>query len=92
MKQVDEGTVLTGAVEADEQYDFTMCNPPFFSSEKEADSNSKSRSDLRPDPHNVKTGSVNEIVVQGGERSFIVQMIHESAQLKNSVRLNNYNF
>ncbi|PSN53309.1 hypothetical protein C0J52_04676 [Blattella germanica] len=77
VKQVESGTILKGALDMKHKYDFTMCNPPFFSNEKEADSSTKSRSDLRPLPHNVRTGSIGEVVVHGGERSFILQMIQE---------------
>lgn len=86
VKQVEEGTILKGALDMDDVYDFTMCNPPFFSSEQEADSSSKSRCSSRTLPHNVKTGSLSEIVVQGGEMAFILQMIQESADLRNTVK------
>lgn len=86
VKQVDAGTILKGALDTDQTYDFTMCNPPFFSSEKEADSSSKSRSSSRTLPHNAKTGSLGEVVVQGGEVAFILQMIQESAELRNMVK------
>jgi 23S rRNA (adenine1618-N6)-methyltransferase len=86
VKQVDAGTILKGALDMDHTYDFTMCNPPFFSSEREADSSNKSRSTSRTLPHNGKTGSLGEVVVQGGEVAFILQMIQESAELRNMVK------
>lgn len=86
VKQVEAGTVLKGALNMDHIYDFTICNPPFFRSEREADSSSKSRSNSRTLPHGGKTGSSNEVVVQGGEVAFIQQMIQESAELRNMVK------
>lgn len=86
VKQVEAGTILKGALDMDHVCDFTMCNPPFFSSEREADSSSKSRSSSRTLPRNGRTGSLAEIVVQGGEVAFILQMIQESAELRSKVK------
>lgn len=86
VKQVDAGTILKGALDMDHTYDFTMCNPPFFRSETEADSSSKSRSNSRTLPRNGKTGSLSEVVVQGGELAFIRQMIQESVEMRNMVK------
>ncbi|XP_021934839.1 methyltransferase-like protein 16 isoform X2 [Zootermopsis nevadensis] len=87
VKQVDAGTILKGALDMDHTYDFTMCNPPFFRSETEADSSSKSRSNSRTLPRNGKTGSLSEVVVQGGELAFIRQMIQESVEMRNMVKI-----
>jgi methyltransferase len=87
VKQVEAGTVLKGALNMDHMYDFTICNPPFFRSERDADSCSKSRSKSRSLPHGGKTGSSNEVVVQGGEVAFIQQMIQESAELRDMVKI-----
>ena len=86
VKQVEAGTVLKGALDMDQMYDFTMCNPPFFSSERDADSSSKSRSNSRTLPRGGKSGSLSEVVVQGGEVEFIRQVIQESAELRNMVK------
>jgi 23S rRNA (adenine1618-N6)-methyltransferase len=86
VKQVEAGTVLKGALDMDHMYDFTIFNPPFFRSERDADSSSKSRSKSRSVPHGGKTGSSNEVVVQGGEVAFIQQMIQESADLRDIVK------
>jgi len=86
VQQVEAGTVLKGALNMDHVYDFTICNPPFFRSERDADSSSKSRSKSRSLPHGGKTGSLNEVVVQGGEVVFIQQMIQENAELRDMVK------
>ncbi|XP_042892976.1 RNA N6-adenosine-methyltransferase mettl16-like isoform X2 [Penaeus japonicus] len=67
-------------------FDFTMCNPPFFSSEDDTYTMNKSKKD-RGEPVSVPTGAVQEIVTSGGEVSFITQMIEESSQLKDKVRI-----
>lgn len=86
VKHVGAGTILKGAVDMDHTYDFTMCNPPFFRSERDADSSSKSRSNARTLPRGGKTGSSSEVVVEGGEVAFVRQMIQESAELRDMVR------
>nr|XP_027218981.1 U6 small nuclear RNA (adenine-(43)-N(6))-methyltransferase-like [Penaeus vannamei] len=67
-------------------FDFTMCNPPFFGSEEEIHTMNKSKKG-RGEPVSVPTGAVQEIVTSGGEISFITQMIEESSQLKDKVRM-----
>ncbi|CAL8133837.1 unnamed protein product [Orchesella dallaii] len=68
------------------QYDFTMCNPPFFGNEDETDSGAKSRKD-RPLPSGAKTGTSNELIYDGGELEFICKMIEDSQKRKCSVRI-----
>ncbi|KAL3666227.1 hypothetical protein V7S43_009012 [Phytophthora oleae] len=59
----------------DLKFHFVMCNPPFFDSMSEADTN----------PDSSCMGSVNEMVFPGGEVAFIGNMIMESEQLQNRV-------
>ncbi|CAL4111504.1 unnamed protein product, partial [Meganyctiphanes norvegica] len=66
--------------------EFMMCNPPFFSTEEDTDSMKKSKKD-RGEPTSVLTGAVQELVVEGGEVAFIAQMIKESVQFKDKVRI-----
>ncbi|KAJ8880521.1 hypothetical protein PR048_016991 [Dryococelus australis] len=86
VKQTDTGVVLQGIVSEGQQYDFCMCNPPFFSSEEELDSESKSRSPARPPPHSCRTGSPSDVVVSGGEVAFISRIIEESKELGTMIR------
>ncbi|KAK3859330.1 hypothetical protein Pcinc_034547 [Petrolisthes cinctipes] len=67
-------------------FDFTMCNPPFFSSEEETDTMKKSKKQ-RGEPVSSPTGSIHEKVTTGGEVTFITQMVEESHMLKNKVRI-----
>ncbi|ODN03484.1 Methyltransferase-like protein 16 [Orchesella cincta] len=68
------------------QYDFTMCNPPFFGNEDETDSGTKTKK-WRPEPSGAKTGTKNELIYAGGELEFIFKMIEESKKHQNSVRI-----
>lgn len=69
-----------------EQYEFTMCNPPFFGNEDEADSLQKSRKGDRPEPSGAKTGTKGELIVSGGEYEFVSQMIADSKAHPNQVK------
>lgn len=66
--------------------EFMMCNPPFFSQEEDTDSMKKSKKD-RGEPTSVLTGSMQELVVEGGEVAFITKMINESVNFKDKVRI-----
>ncbi|XP_045622199.1 RNA N6-adenosine-methyltransferase METTL16 isoform X2 [Procambarus clarkii] len=67
-------------------YDFTMCNPPFFSSEEEADTMKKTRKD-RGSPVSAPTGAIHEKVTPGGEVSFVTKMIDDSQLMKDKIRI-----
>jgi 23S rRNA A1618 N6-methylase RlmF len=54
---------------------FTMCNPPFYSSQ---DHIAQSREKKALPPTGVCTGTSNEMITEGGEAQFILQMITES--------------
>jgi len=36
VRKVQRGTIFKGVIDDDDRFDFTMCNPPFFSSEEES--------------------------------------------------------
>jgi 23S rRNA (adenine1618-N6)-methyltransferase len=59
--------------------DFTMCNPPFYSSAEEIE-NSASLKDF--DPYAVCTGAEVEMITEGGEAGFASEMIGESFVLQ----------
>jgi len=73
----------------DEKFDFTMCNPPFFSSEKEAlKANQRKNNNLglsKNKPANFG-GKDAELWCPGGETEFITNMIKESVNVKNQCR------
>ncbi|KAL5325802.1 hypothetical protein ACEPPN_006935 [Leptodophora sp. 'Broadleaf-Isolate-01'] len=66
-----------------ENIDFSMCNPPFYTSTAEMLSSASLKQ--RP-PFTACTGSANEMVTPGGEVSFISRMIDESLILKDRVQ------
>ncbi|XP_030759500.1 U6 small nuclear RNA (adenine-(43)-N(6))-methyltransferase [Sitophilus oryzae] len=80
-------TLLTDIIKEDEEYDFCMCNPPFFSSTQELHPFFKSRTRNRPHPKNAFVASVNEVVAKGGEVEFIQKLIAESKVLGDRVKL-----
>jgi 23S rRNA (adenine1618-N6)-methyltransferase len=94
--QKDESNIFKELIKPDEKFDFTMCNPPFFSSLEEAnEANERKVHNLnknkdkkghklinRNKPSNF--GGVNkERWCLGGEFSFIKSMINESLLFKN---------
>ncbi|KAE8354119.1 DUF890 domain protein [Aspergillus coremiiformis] len=62
--------------------DFTMCNPPFYTSRKELVSSAEAKK--RP-PFSACTGAEVEMVTQGGEVAFVSRMIEESLRLRERV-------
>ncbi|KAL2066324.1 hypothetical protein VTL71DRAFT_2395 [Oculimacula yallundae] len=66
-----------------ENIDFSMCNPPFYTSTTEMLSSASLKS--RP-PFTACTGSASEMVTPGGEVHFISRMIDESLRLKDRVQ------
>lgn len=67
------------------EFDFCMCNPPFFVGEFEA-SHGVTRSDKRPQPSGVCTGIETETVTGGGEVEFVKGIIKDSLFLKEQIR------
>lgn len=61
--------------------DFTMCNPPFYSSQEDLISSAQSKQRA---PFTACTGSPSEMVTPGGEVAFITNMILESLHHKDS--------
>ncbi|XP_017788149.1 PREDICTED: methyltransferase-like protein 16 homolog [Habropoda laboriosa] len=80
--KVDAGTILKDIIKEDKDYYFTMCNPPFFEIEGPSEKVIK-----RLPPRNAPTGNEAELTVQGGERAFITQMIEESMEIKEKVKI-----
>nr|GMD13920.1 U6 small nuclear RNA (adenine-(43)-N(6))-methyltransferase isoform X1 [Ipomoea batatas] len=68
--------ILVGVVKEGENFDFCMCNPPFFETIEEAGQN----------PKTSCAGTPEEMVCPGGEQAFITRMIDDSVQLRQSFR------
>ncbi|KAI9372638.1 hypothetical protein BJX61DRAFT_542509 [Aspergillus egyptiacus] len=62
--------------------DFTMCNPPFYSSRDEMVASAQEKE--RP-PFSACTGAEVEMVTSGGEVSFVSRMIDESLHLRERI-------
>lgn len=82
-------SIFKGVVKPGELIDITMCNPPFHSSAEEAKAGTERKWKNLGHKQNEKTnlnfgGQHTELWCKGGEIAFIIQMIEESSQLKES--------
>lgn len=80
VKGVDPDTLLVGVVR-DEQFDFCMCNPPFYGIDEDHHDNQRP-----PPPYSSCSGQDHEVRVQGGEVGFVSRMVEESLLLPSRVR------
>ncbi|KAF2272044.1 uncharacterized protein EI97DRAFT_437319 [Westerdykella ornata] len=67
-----------------EKLDFTICNPPFFSDEKEMRASMKGEN-KNWKPNAVCTGSEKEMVCSGGDLGFVTKIVEESLVLREKV-------
>ncbi|TFY68942.1 hypothetical protein EVG20_g3351 [Dentipellis fragilis] len=65
------------------RYDFTMCNPPFYSSAEDV---ARSAEAKEFQPNAVCTGADVEMITEGGESHFVCRMVEESLALKDRCR------
>ncbi|CRL26544.1 S-adenosyl-L-methionine dependent methyltransferase, predicted [Penicillium camemberti] len=63
--------------------DFTMCNPPFYTSPDELKQSAEQK---EQEPFSTCTGADVEMVTRGGEVAFVKQMIDESLQLRDRIQ------
>ncbi|KAK1133799.1 hypothetical protein K0M31_011587 [Melipona bicolor] len=80
--KVNGSTILKEIIKENNVYHFTMCNPPFFEIEGSSEKVIK-----RLPPRNAPTGNKIELTVEGGERAFVTQMIEESVEIKDKVKI-----
>ncbi|KAI4719585.1 hypothetical protein E4T48_04219 [Aureobasidium sp. EXF-10727] len=66
-----------------DKLDFTMCNPPFYSSAEDLAVSSAGKSGP---PSAVCTGAEIEMICPGGDAGFVLRMVEESRELKDAVR------
>ncbi|KAM3965181.1 U6 small nuclear RNA (adenine-(43)-N(6))-methyltransferase [Aphomia sociella] len=69
-------------VDSKQVYNFSMCNPPFYSSLQEL---CESRSPARLPPKNGFTGSPQELITDGGELEFCRKYIKESKEHQDEI-------
>ncbi|KEQ95112.1 hypothetical protein AUEXF2481DRAFT_29832 [Aureobasidium subglaciale EXF-2481] len=62
---------------------FTMCNPPFYSSAEDMAISSAGKSNS---PSAICTGAEVEMICPGGDVGFVLRMVEESRELKDTVR------
>jgi len=83
--QANSDDIFFGVLQKDEYFDFSMCNPPFHKSQKEA-SLGTIRKNKNLGKKNEKLlnfgGQANELWYPGGEIAFITKMIKQSAKRK----------
>jgi len=87
-KQKSKAHIFENIIIDGEYYDFTMCNPPFHTSEKEATKGSLRKLKNLKGTTTLKLnfgGQANELWCNGGEALFIKKMIRESFAFKKQV-------
>lgn len=75
--------ILTGVTSFEERFDLSVCNPPFYANEKAATNASQLKwRKLGRGPSKGRNfgGRPHELVVPGGEKSFVLQLVAESQQ------------
>lgn len=85
--QPTPASIFKNVILPGEHYDFTICNPPFYGSEKEAFKATLEKSKglkLKEVKRNFE-GQSNELWCNGGEALFIKRMIKESVHYKSQV-------
>lgn len=78
--QKDRGSIFKGIISEDKKFTFSMCNPPFHASEKEANKAAYRKiKNLGTSNSELNFGGqANELWCNGGEALFIKRMIKES--------------
>ncbi|KAM0786115.1 hypothetical protein ACM66B_006925 [Microbotryomycetes sp. NB124-2] len=71
----DEPLLPFGILSGVERLDYTMCNPPFYSSAQEIQD---SASGKQLDAFAACTGAENEMITPGGEVAFVLKLVEES--------------
>lgn len=89
-RQKDPNNKLIGIIQAGEKFDLVICNPPFFTTAKEAEQgNIKKTSNLRGElvikPRLNFGGKNSELWCPGGELKFVNDLIYQSKQYANQV-------
>lgn len=84
MKTKRDGPLIPLAALELDQLDFTICNPPFFSSVAEWKASISGEGKTKG-PNSVCTGSEVEMVTEGGDLGFVLRMVEESRVLGQKV-------
>lgn len=82
--QENEMAFFKNIMKANDQFDASICNPPFFENEEQALRwNQKKWKNKTPE----SIGTKNELICNGGEKTFITNMIKESSQFRKLIKL-----
>ena len=87
--QKDSTAIFRGIIDRKDKIDFTICNPPFHASIKDAQKGSRRKvRNLSGNKINESklnfSGAKNELIYEGGEYQFIKNMIRESEEFAKS--------
>jgi len=91
--QENKSFLFKNIIKTDEQFDFTVCNPPFHTSKEEAFRGSQRKINNLGREFDKKEvalnfeGQANELWCNGGEALFIKRLIKESIAFKNQVKV-----
>jgi 23S rRNA (adenine1618-N6)-methyltransferase len=87
-QQANSRHVLHGIVKPREQFDLTLCNPPFYASLAEASADNRRKQHNLGARHGTKLapnlnfgGQPGELWYPGGEEAFVRRLVQESAQI-----------
>ncbi|WP_338791030.1 23S rRNA (adenine(1618)-N(6))-methyltransferase RlmF [Bernardetia sp. MNP-M8] len=91
--QESNANIFKGIIKESEYFDFTICNPPFHASEKDANSAALRKIKNLKDTTESAQGTIklnfggqsNELWCNGGEALFIKRMIKQSVEFKKQV-------
>ncbi len=86
--QENNANIFEGIINENDRYTFTMCNPPFYTSEKDAEREALKKIKNLNDTTELKLnfgGQSHELWCNGGEALFIKRMIKQSAFFKANV-------
>ncbi|KAJ8080938.1 hypothetical protein PM082_017773 [Marasmius tenuissimus] len=78
LKASQTGPLLLPLSEGTQKFDFTMCNPPFYSSAEDVAQSSEAKEFA---PNSVCTGAAIEMITEGGESAFVRRMVEESTKI-----------
>lgn len=85
-RQKNKKHILKGLIQSQEHFDFTICNPPFHTSEEEALKSNQIKSKKLKIKENLNFGGVHsELWCEGGEVQFIETLLSESQQHQSRV-------
>lgn len=91
--QTNSSDILHGIIKQNDRFTFSMCNPPFHSSAEEAEKGTKRKlQNLNKGPKTTRAdtklnfgGRANELWCEGGEVSFVQNMVRESQHYASQV-------